>query len=96
MPDTQTPGGSAAEDRPPASPGPLPARAPGAALRLARTLYGTPPPGQAAQAAADRLGDARHLLRRSLAAQGLAPDPVTADEETDPRFTDPYLGGPRA
>lgn len=43
-----------------------------------------------------REGDARHLLRREQAAQGLRPDPVTADEEHDPRFTDPYLGGPRA
>lgn len=44
----------------------------------------------------DRSGDARHLARRAQEAQGLGPEPFTADEEHDPRFTDEWLGGPRA
>jgi hypothetical protein len=44
--------------------------------------------------------DARHLLRRQQEGDGehlgaIHSDPVSADEEHDPRFTDPYLGGPR-
>jgi hypothetical protein len=44
----------------------------------------------------DQSGDGLHMLRRAQAAQGLGPDPIVTDEEADSRFTDPYLGGPRA